>query len=319
MSSPLVPDPLAPVLGGQAFAVLDGGLATELEARGAEIRDSLWSARMLFENPALIRAVHQSYLAAGADIITTASYQATVPGLTRQGISAARAGELIASSATLAQEARAEFLSGAGVARRPLVAGSIGPYGAYLSDGSEYTGDYRLTSRELKAFHRDRLSLLIGAGVDLIGCETIPSLREAEAIVDLLEAMGGFPAWVSFATATEETLADGTPFAPAVASVQQSTSVVAVGVNCLPTARVAPLLERAETGKPLIVYPNAGGEYDAVLKVWRGVPETDAIAGEAERWHSLGARVIGGCCRTGPPTTAALRRLLGPENHEPAP
>src|SRR5687768_17746907 len=145
--------PLTELLEAQGCVVVDGGLATELERRGADLADPLWSARQLVEGPDLIREVHQAYFAAGADIAVSASYQASVAGFAARGIGFQDAVRLMALSVELAKEARERYWHDP--ARRaegrawPLVAASIGPYGASLADGSEYRGKYRITGQEL--------------------------------------------------------------------------------------------------------------------------------------------------------------------------
>jgi homocysteine S-methyltransferase len=310
----LHPSPIDTFLARQPFAVLDGGLATELERRGLDLFDPLWSAKAVIEHPSMVRAVHLDFLRAGADVVTTASYQATVPGLQARGLSTAEASAVIATSVALAREARQEFLAAASLGGRlsPLVAGSVGPYGAYLHDGSEYRGDYTLTDREFKAFHRPRFEVLVEAGVDLIACETMPSRREVAALVDLLEERGTTPAWVSFTARDDEAISDGSRFADCVAELAGAKSVVAVGVNCTPVERIAPLLERAgpSARQPFVVYPNAGGTFEATTGQWIGDPHAESILAQVSRWRDLGARIIGGCCRTGPATIAGIRAKL---------
>ena len=311
-SSPLPrPALLAPFLARQPFLVLDGGLATELERQGFDLADPLWSARVLMDTPQAIRTVHCDYLRAGADVITGASYQATTQALVARGLTAGQAEAILRRSVALATEAREEFLAGSSATERlpPLVAASIGPYGAWRADGSEYRGDYGLTGRELAAFHRPRFEILAEAGADLLAIETIPSRREAEALVDLMEAHGQVRGWLSFTTRDGAAIADGTPFAECVEALSQAPSVVAIGVNCTPAERVTPLLRSAAavTTKPFIVYPNAGGEYDGLAHAWRGEASDEAIPRQAGEWHELGARLIGGCCRTTPRTIDQLR------------
>ena len=121
--------------------VLDGAMGTELDARGVDTRNALWSARALTTAPDVVREVHSDYLDAGARVITTNTYQATLPALIRSGGDAAGARRVIAAGARLAKEAARQF--GKEHPEEPvLVAGGLGPYGAYLADGSEYTGAY---------------------------------------------------------------------------------------------------------------------------------------------------------------------------------
>src|SRR5215212_9465198 len=108
--------------------MLDGGLATELERRGADLHDRLWSARLLPEDPDMIRAVHADYFAAGADVAISASYQASFEGFAQRGVGRERAADLMRRSVELAREA-ADDTDG-----ERIVAASVGPYGAILAD-----------------------------------------------------------------------------------------------------------------------------------------------------------------------------------------
>jgi len=319
LHSPLVPppdrDPLEPFLAAGGVVVLDGGLATELERDGFDLAHPLWSARLLQEAPQAIVAVHRAYLEAGADVIGTASYQATIEGFRREGLSPTEAAELLRRSVTLAQQARDEFWSAAGGDRterlRPLVAASIGPYGAFLADGSEYTGVYDRDEAGLADFHRERLGLLREAGADLLACETIPSGAEARGLARLLADQPA-PAWVSFSCRDEASLWDGTPFAEAVRVVAAVPQVLAVGVNCTAPSLVGPLLRTAAgvTPKPLVAYPNSGESYDPVAKLWRGVSAAHDWGALSAGWRAAGARLLGGCCRTGPGHIRAVRQAL---------
>jgi homocysteine S-methyltransferase len=308
-------DPLAALLEHQGVAILDGGLATELELRGADIGDDLWSARLLVDDPDSVHSLHLDYLDAGADCIVSASYQATIEGFTRRGLDDEEAVGMLRRSVELALTARDEFWSVAenhGYRHRPLVAASIGPYGAFLADGSEYSGDYGLDAEELAGFHRRRLEILAGCGTDLLACETIPSLVEARVLVRLLEATPGCRAWISFSCRDGARISDGTQIAAAAAEIAVSPSVIAVGINCTAPRHIASLIEavRPATSKPIAVYPNSGESYDAEAKCW--LPGTGSLdlAAAATKWVGLGATIIGGCCRTGPADIRALRNRL---------
>ena len=312
-------DPLEPFLrGGAAALVLDGGLATELERAGYDLAHPLWSARLLRERPEAIAAVHRAYLDAGADCITTASYQGTLEGFRRDGATETEAEGLLRRAVELALTARDAFCRGAGAERRagrpkPLVAASIGPYGAFLADGSEYTGAYDLDLDGLLSFHRERMRLLLEAGPDLLACETIPSAVEAYALAQLLAEQGDARAWVSFSCRDGSRLCDGTLFTDAVATVAALSQVVAVGVNCTAPSHVEELLRAAAavTDKPLVAYPNSGESYDAAARVWRGLSDPSDWGERARLWRAAGARLVGGCCRTGPEHIRALRTAIG--------
>ena len=157
---------------------MDGGLATQLEALGCDLSDDLWSARLLLEAPDLIRQVHFDYFQAGADCGITASYQATIPGFMKRGMSKNEAVTLLQLSTQLAINARDQFWHDGGDQGgrlRPIVAASVGPYGAYLADGSEYNGRYDLDEDSLFTFHQQRWHILAQSGADILACETIPS------------------------------------------------------------------------------------------------------------------------------------------------
>lgn len=295
--------------------LLDGGLATALEARGHDLRDPLWSARVLLEAPEDVRAVHLDYLAAGADCIATVTYQATFEGLVRRGLTDDEAREAFHTAVRLAGEARDAFWAdpdNRGGRLRPLVAASVGPYGAFLADGSEYTGAYDLDEDALVAWHARRWRLLAASGADVMACETVPSLPEVRALVRLFRETRGAWGWVSVQCRDDAHLADGSPVEEVAAACEGVRGVAAVGVNCVPPERVAPLLERMGGGTtlPLAAYPNSGEGYDASLKRWRPADAPSDVATLAPSWRSLGARLLGGCCRTGPDTIRRMRRLL---------
>uniref|UniRef100_A0A7N0VJN5 Hcy-binding domain-containing protein n=1 Tax=Kalanchoe fedtschenkoi TaxID=63787 RepID=A0A7N0VJN5_KALFE len=231
-------------------AVLDGGLATELERHGANLNDPLWSAKCLLNSPHLIRRVHLDYLHAGANIIITASYQATVQGFVSKGLSTVEAESLLKRSVEIACEAREVYndkttkgscddvAESIGNKRRPiLVAASVGSYGAYLADGSEYSGNYgnKVSRQYLKDFHRRRVQILANSGADLIAFETIPNKLEAEAYSELLEEEGvQIPAWFSFNSKDGINVVSGDSIMECASVADSCKQVVAVGINCTP-------------------------------------------------------------------------------------
>jgi len=308
-------NPIDPFLHYQPWLVLDGALATELEQRGALLDDPLWSARVLLERPGLIGQVHEAYFRAGADVAITASYQASFEGFARRGLSREQSETLLRLSVRLAVEARDAFWAKAANRAgrlRPLVAASVGPYGAFLADGSEYRGDYGLSRRQLIDWHRPRLAVLADSGADLLACETIPCLREAEALVELLAEFPGTRAWLSFSCCDGEHLCHGEPFREAAALAESCLQVMAVGINCTPPEYVEALLRSAagHTGKSRLVYPNSGEAWDAQRHCWVSGGRPVDFGALARRWYAAGARLIGGCCRTRPADTEQIRAAL---------
>ena len=284
--------------------VLDGGLSTQLEAMGHDISGDLWSAVLLREDPDAVRAAHAAFAAAGARVATTASYQATFDGFAAAGIDRAEAERLMRLSVTLAREAMTDG----------WVAGSVGPYGAMLAGGEEYTGTYAdtMSAADLAAWHRPRLEVLADACADVLACETVPCAVEAEAIVASLDALG-VPGWLSLTTVTQDGVARtrrGEDAATVFALARGVDAVVAVGVNCTdPAGLPAALAAASAAGKPVVVYPNSGEVWDGAARVWRGTPdfaESDVVA-----WVADGARLVGGCCRVGPEQVAGIAAALG--------
>lgn len=310
---------LEDLLANQEVIILDGALGTELEERGYDVSGKLWSAKYLLKNPRIIQYLHSIYLRSGADILTTSSYQATVQGLTDFGLSEKEALDIIALTVTLAQQARDEFwrtLSDEEKAKRsyPLIAGDVGPYAAYLADGSEYTGHYHLSKEAYQAFHRSRIQTLLAAGCDFLAIETIPNVHEAKALIDLLAT--DFPeieAYLSFTAQDDSHISDGTPIEVVADLCEQSPQVLAFGINCSSPTVISGLLKRIRTvsQKTLVAYPNSGEVYDGSTQTWTSSPdEARTLLENSKTWLTLGAQIIGGCCRTSPKDIVSLAQAF---------
>lgn len=297
-------NPIDDILSQHSIMLLDGALATELEAHGCNLDDPLWSARVLLENPELIYQVHLDYFIAGADCAITASYQATISGFSARGIQEQEALELIKKTVLLARRARDDFWKENTQTNRPkpLVVASVGPYGAYLADGSEYVGNYGVTDKTLADFHRSRMSALIEAGADLLAFETIPSLQEARVLDTLLREFPETYAWLSFSLKNEKEISEGMKLVECARAFEKSEQIVAIGINCAPVNVVTGAIQalRANTKKPIIVYPNSGETYNPETKTWHDYEQCNALDIQSEEWYQAGARLIGGCCRTTP-------------------
>lgn len=297
--------------------LLDGGLSTALEAAGYDLNHPLWSAHLLAEQPQALVQAHLAYLNAGARCLTTASYQASLPGFWAAGYSLPQAESLTRRSLEVAHRAIARYREQPGAAaQRPIaVAASLGPYGAYLADGSEYRGNYGVADEELRAFHRWRIATLEAADIpfDYFACETLPDFREAQLLAEEISNNGTRPAWFSFSCQDERRLHDGTPLADVVRALEPYAAIFAVGVNCTAPKYVLPLIEemrRTGTTKQLIVYPNSGEIYNPAIKQWHGLADPHRFADQALRWRAAGAAWVGGCCRVGPRHIAALAAAL---------
>lgn len=288
--------------------VVDGALATELQQRGVSIDGPLWSGHALVEQPDKIEQLHYDYLAAGADVIITASYQVSIPGMLDAGYTEREAEEALRLSVDLALRARERYLKSGGKGE-PLVAASIGPYGAFMADGAEYTGNYPIGPAELLAFHERRFELLAECGPDLLACETTPSLEEAQVYARLFRRWADTPGWISFSCKDGTHTCHGELIADCARELAATANVVAIGVNCTAPEHVASLVTqiRGASDKPIVAYPNSGETWDAEHHRFVGKGHAHGLADHAAEWIKAGANLIGGCCRVGPAQIAALR------------
>lgn len=302
------------ILNEYPFVIIDGGLATELEKKGFELKDNLWSAKIIAEAPDAVRDVHLSYLNAGADCIITSSYQATVPGFIAAGYSRTEAVDLIAKSVRIAADSINLFReSSPDMSKRPepFIAAAAGCYGSFLADGSEYRGDYHLEINGYKNFHRVRVDILAEAGAEIIAFETFPSMEEAAAVAELMDEYDNLSYWIVFTIQNPLLTSHGDNFKECIKLLSGKKNIAAYGVNCSPPEFVAPLLDSLDAGlkKKFVVYPNSGEYYNTDCSCWKD----DATVGDyrklSEEWYNKGARLIGGCCRTGPEDTFKIKNF----------
>jgi homocysteine S-methyltransferase len=292
--------------------LLDGGLSNELEKQGCNLNHNLWSAKLLESNPEAIILAHINYLESGAQCIITSSYQATLPGFMAIGYDKPSASGLILKSVQLAEEARSRFLSLNPHASKPLIAASIGPYGAYLADGSEYRGDYVISDQELRDFHEPRINLLDNSTADILACETIPGFQEARVLSEILENVKK-PAWISFSCKDGKHISDGTPIEQCAAYFAHHPTVFAIGVNCTSPEFISALIRSIKTksgNKKIVVYPNSGAVYHAESKTWSGLSDLSSCEIMVKEWMDLGADIIGGCCGVGPQQIKAMSKII---------
>lgn len=296
--------------------MLDGGFSTQLSTHVGEKIDGdpLWTARFLVTDPHAVFATHLDFLRAGADIIQTNTYQATIDGFIKYlGINEKESLDIIRGAVDHARNAvniyNKETEDDASVTnRRPLIAGSCGPYGACLHDGSEYTGSYstRVSREFLIDWHRTRVRALLDKGVDLLAMETIPCALEAEAVIDLLKEFPDARAWLSFSCRDDgKSLADGSNFREVAVKCYENAlpgQILAVGVNCIAPQRATVLLRNVNKGStdnfiPLVVYPNSGEKY-VISEGWKKETNNPTLHEFVDEWLDLGVRYVGGCCRT---------------------
>jgi homocysteine S-methyltransferase len=290
--------------------VLDGGMATELERRGCDISGPLWSAHVLADSPETIEAVHLSYLEAGADCILTASYQVSAMGYAEIGQPPEAAAAALRLSVDLAVAARERYRK---QSPRPVwIGASLGPYGAALHDGSEYHGNYAVDFSDLVKYHAERLAVIEATAADFVALESVPSLEEAEAIVEALHQHPSVHGWISFTCKDGERVSHGEKLAHCGEFLDRQKQVIAVGINCTQPKFILPLIGELKqaTRKPVVVYPNSGEGWDAEHRCWTGVSDAAGFGRLAREWVDAGAQIIGGCCRTGPDHIRAIRESL---------
>lgn len=281
--------------------VIDGGLASELEYLGARIDGPLWSAHVLEDEPEKVAAVHRAYIEAGSQCIATCSYQVSRMGYADAGLATERADAALLRSVKLARSVTAEFPG-----RRILVAASLGPYGAALHNGAEYTGNYDCSYTDLVSFHRERIEILAGAtdpqAPDLLAFETFPSLDEVRAVGEALAPWPSLQAWFSFSCRDEKHVSHGEPLARCASLVAAFSQTVAVGVNCVAPSWLPSLIAelRSASDQPILVYPNSGEGWDAHSRCWTGNTDPGDFGAMAREWFAAGAQIVGGCCRTRP-------------------
>lgn len=292
----------------RGLRLLDGGMATELEARGCDISGPLWSAHVLASSPETIEAVHLSYLEAGADCILTASYQVSAMGYAEIGQPPEAAAAALRQAVDLAVAARNRYRQQS--QRRIWIAASLGPYGAALHDGSEYHGNYTVSFADLVRFHAGRLAVIATTEADFAAFESIPSLEEAEAIVEALHQHPSVHGWISFTCKDEQHVSHGEKLAHCAEFLDRQQQVIAIGVNCTQPKFILPLIGeiKQSTRKPIVVYPNSGEGWDAEHRCWTGTSDPTDFGQLARDWTQAGAQIIGGCCRTTPEHIRAIRQ-----------
>ena len=292
--------------------LLDGGLSNELEKQGCNLNHKLWSAQLLESNPNAIMMAHLAYLEAGAQCIITSSYQATLSGFMALGYDMSAATALILKSVQVAEEARKHFLLLHPHAACPLIAASIGPYGAYLANGAEYHGNYDISDQALIDFHEPRIKLLDNSTADILACETIPSFQEAKVLSTILKNTRK-AAWISFSCQDGKHISDGTPIEKCVAFLAHHPTLFAIGVNCTSPEHISQLIQSIKTKsgeKKIVVYPNSGKVYHAETKTWSGLSESSSCEAMVKEWLNLGADIIGGCCGIGPEQIKTMGKII---------
>ena len=289
--------------------LIDGGLSNSLEIEGSDLNHEMWYANLLEKSPESLIKAHYTYLISGAKCIITSSYQASILGFMNLGHDKNMSERLLLKSISLAEEAINRFDS---KGTRPLIAISIGPYGAYLSNGSEYYGNYDVSDDVLYDFHFERIKLLDSSSADFFACETIPSLQEAKVLSEILRGTNK-SAWISFSCKDSSSINDGNNIEECIAFLANHPNIFAVGVNCTSPEYISDLIrsiKKESLDKKIVVYPNSGENYNPDSKCWTGKSDIDFFTDMAKEWIDLGVDIIGGCCRVGPKHILNLSKML---------
>lgn len=284
-----------------------GGFGTLLSKYVEEPVDGnpLWTANFLALDQEKCALVHRDFVKAGAEIVTTSTYQASVDGYENYlGLEEGEALQLIKDSVRLVQEGRKMAENETGKKYSIEIAGAVGPYGAFLHDGSEYTGSYceNVTEELLIAWHRPRITALVEAGVDILGFETVPCIKEALALLKLLKEFPLKMAWLSFSIKDCDSISSGEKFCEAAAKCwETSNQLLAVGANCFKPSLVTPLfkpLRELHPHIPTVILPNSGEKYDPLSDRWLDEETVLPIDNFVSEWLDIGISIIGACCRT---------------------
>lgn len=318
--------------------MLDGGfgqLIADEYPETTRVKDGLWAAGVAVRHPQIIKSIHRRYLEAGADIPTTATYQASAQGYMDAGLAKneSEASDLFVFTLELAVQARYEVCS-CSKTTPPFIVASLGSIGATLGNCREYTGDFGdgwYSDEAIYKFHLRRFNLLaqclqrgsLKDQIDAVAIETIPSVQEAEMAVKAIaevhrQNMVLPPACISFTTTSPGLTGHGEPIEDAIRVCSSSPHIFAVGINCVPIHIVPDMLAamRKVAKLPLICYPN-GQAWDGPEGQWNNLDiriSPQMFAEKAFEWIACGAGIVGGCCRTIPDHILAIAESVNKRN-----
>lgn len=284
--------------------LIDGGLGTELEQRKVNINSLLWSSVALVEAADDVTKLHYDYYHSGANVGITCSYQCSEDSLKASDKEKYSSKEsrlqVYKESVEVCKRAKIMRMADAKAIEllvSPEIAGSIGPFGSFLNDGSEFTGGYERSEDEYQAFHEEKLDFFMNGTeeVDYLQLETMPNFEEIKALLMLIkrknserkETQGKSEKRfiLSLSIRNEEQLADGTPLKAVVKYLHdvgylskdpKTTPLMAVGANCLKLKYSVKFVENLTNymnelqiyGFPISIYPNSGEIYDGIKKNW---------------------------------------------------
>jgi S-methylmethionine-dependent homocysteine/selenocysteine methylase len=287
------------------LVILDGAIGTEILRRNVT-----WADHQLSSRPEFVRGIHEDYIRAGAEVISTNSFQLCRRALYnhfrdeehRRHIGARdlddRAGRLLAASVHLAREARERVQ-----ANRPVAVAA-----AVTTLEWCFRPDLAPSAAQARQEYEEIVQTVKDAGADLLLLETVNSIAEAAVALEVSKKVG-LPCWVSFVCDQAGQLFTGETLAAAVAALEP-LGVDAILLNCSPPgdihAGMKQLAPRARV--PIGAYPHVG-RFDPPEWLFTDEYPPEKYRDVCAQWKRMGAAILGGCCGTTPEHIAALGAL----------
>lgn len=274
--------------------LLDGSMSFPLEKKGYNLRDKLWTGKALINDPDLIKNIHKGYIEAGADYISTATYQISFNRLEEMEYHPVEIKEIFQKSVDLVKEAILESNS----KKEIKIVGSFGPYASFDPEASEYVGEYNVSDNAIMNFHLNNIRMIEETDLDIILYETIPCLREIEILSKIL-SHSSKEIWISITCNENIEFRDGSSFEEACKIISNIKNVTTMGINCFSPLLVNKAINKLKkySNKKTLVYPNSGEIYNPKDKFWSGKNDYNDLM--IKNWLSLSPDIIGGCCRVG--------------------
>ena len=274
--------------------LLDGSLSYPLEKQGYDLNKKLWTGDALINDPNVIKKIHKDYLVAGVDFISTSTYQISYRVLKEMGYNLNEIKDIFKRSVDLVQDAIEETK----IKRKVKIVGSYGPFGASLSDGSEYTGKYKTSDEIIMSYHIDNMNIIKELDIDIVLYETIPCLREIEILSKVVEEYKK-EVWISFTCNKDLEFRDGTSIMKACKILSSIENISTIGINCFSPLLAEKAIKKLKknSNKKILIYPNSGEIYNNKDKDWYGEKYFDNSM--IKKWLALSPDIIGGCCRVG--------------------
>ncbi len=274
--------------------LLDGSLSYPLEKQGYDLNKKLWTGDALINDPNVIKKIHKDYLVAGVDFISTSTYQISYRVLKEMGYNLNEIKDIFKRSVDLVQDAIEETK----IKRKVKIVGSYGPFGASLSDGSEYTGKYKTSDEIIMSYHIDNMNIIKELDIDIVLYETIPCLREIEILSKVVEEYKK-EVWISFTCNKDLEFRDGTSIMKACKIISSIENISTIGINCFSPLLAEKAIKKLKknSNKKILIYPNSGEIYNNKDKDWYGEKYFDNSM--IKKWLALSPDIIGGCCRVG--------------------